>query len=86
MEKRSPPQGAGLDVILTGDLSLEYQQNISVRKIAIVSLSAHNWRIIRNHLATIVAAVAGAQPGTLARVDCGTFVRRSKKPKGPSPG
>jgi acetaldehyde dehydrogenase (acetylating) len=89
MEKRAllkAAEDAGFDVIVTGDLSLEYQQNISVRKIAVVSLSAHNWRIVKNHVAKIVAAVASAQPGTLTRVDCGTFVRRTKKPKGPLPG
>ena len=78
-------EDAGFEAIVTGDLSLEYQQNISVRKIAIVSLSAHNWRIIKNHVGRIASAVDDARPGSLTRVDCGTFVRRTKKTKAPLP-
>jgi hypothetical protein len=46
-------EDAGYEVLLTGDLSLEYQQNLTGRKIAIVSLSANSWRIIQNHIPAI---------------------------------
>jgi predicted nuclease of predicted toxin-antitoxin system len=36
-------QQAGFDVLVTGDLSLQFQQNLKTREIAIVSLSANNW-------------------------------------------
>jgi hypothetical protein len=75
----------GFDVLVTGDLSLERQQNLTDRKLAIVSLSAQNWRIIRSHVATILAAVDEVRPGSFVRVDCGPFSRRSN-PKGPSLG
>jgi putative NIF3 family GTP cyclohydrolase 1 type 2 len=66
---------AGFDVLVTGDLSLEYEQNLTARKIAIVSLSANSWRIIRNHLTAIVAAIESAVPGSFIRVECGRFSR-----------
>jgi hypothetical protein len=36
----------GFQVFVAGDLSLEFQQSMEGRKIALVSLSAHNWRVI----------------------------------------
>jgi hypothetical protein len=45
---------------------------------ALVSLSANAWRIIRQHVEKIAAAVDAATPGLLTRVECGTFER----PKG----
>jgi hypothetical protein len=64
-------EDAGFDVLLTGDLSIEYQQNISGRKIAIVSLSANNWRIVQNYISAIAGALQNAHSGSFSRVDCG---------------
>jgi len=72
-------EDAGYDVLLTGDLSIEHQQNIAGRKIAIVSLSANSWRIVRNHISAIAAAIAAAQSGSFSRVDCGKY-KASRKP------
>jgi hypothetical protein len=72
---------AGFDVLISGDLSLEYQQNISGRRIAVVSLSSHNWRVIRPHAARIAAAVDEVKPGAFTPVACGRF---SRKPTGPT--
>ena len=66
-------EAAGFEVLLTGDLSLEYQQNLTGRKIAIVSLSANSWRIVRHHLPTISEAIRASSPGTFVRVDCGRY-------------
>lgn len=76
-------EAAGYDVLRTGDLSLEYQQNIAGRKIAIVSLSANNWRIVQNHIPTIADAIGVAKPGSFSRVDCGKY-SVSKKPPDPT--
>jgi predicted nuclease of predicted toxin-antitoxin system len=75
-------EDAGYDVLLTGDLSLEYQQNMVGRKIAIISLSANSWRIVQNHIPAIALAIDTAQSGFFSRVDCGKYVA-SKKPGGP---
>ena len=68
-------EDAGFEVLVTGDKSLTYQQNLADRRIAIVTLSAHNWPIIRHHLAVIVAAVDSALPGSFVTVDCGDLLR-----------
>jgi len=70
----------GYDVLVTGDRTLQYEQNLSGRKIALVSLSAVSWPIIEPHVAKIAAAVDGATPRSFTRVDCGAFVSR----KGPA--
>jgi hypothetical protein len=73
-------ENAGFDVLVTGDRTLQYEQNMRDRKIALVSLSAVGWPVIERHVGKIVDAVNGANPGTIARVDCGTFTRRRPKP------
>ena len=72
-------EDAGFDVLITGDLSLEYEQNMAARKIAIVSLSANSWNIVKHHAAKIASAVGYAKPGSFVRVDCVIF-RRGRNP------
>jgi hypothetical protein len=50
------------------------------RMIAVVSLSAPHWRLIKDHVARIAIAVEMAVRGSFTRVDCGRFAR----PKRPS--
>jgi predicted nuclease of predicted toxin-antitoxin system len=65
----------GVEVLLTGDRSLVYQQSMSGRKIAIVTLSAQDFAILQPHLPKIQAAVDQAVPGSFQAVDCGAFQR-----------
>ncbi len=65
----------GFDVLVTGDRTLAYEQNLTGRRLAIIVLSAVEWRIIKDHVAEIVAAVDEAAPGTFQSVNCGTFGR-----------
>ncbi|MBV9506203.1 MAG: hypothetical protein JO323_14480 [Acidobacteriia bacterium] len=69
-------EAGGFEVLVTGDLSFSYQQNLAERRIAIVSLSAIAWPIIEPHVPRIVSAVDEAKPGGFLRVDCGVFSRR----------
>jgi hypothetical protein len=62
---------AGFEVLVTADLSLEYQQNMTGRKIAVVSLSANSWRILQRYIPQISLAIAASVPGAFVRVDCG---------------
>jgi hypothetical protein len=78
-------EDAGFDVLLTGDRTLEYEQNLRGRKIAIVALSANSWNIVKNHIPRIVAAVDAARTGAVLRVECGTYIRPKRAP-GPAPG
>jgi hypothetical protein len=75
----SAAQSAGFDVFITGDRTLEYEQNLKGRTIAVVSLSAAHWAIIQDHVGKIAVAVEMATPGSLTRVDCGRFARPKRK-------
>ena len=66
----SAAEAADFDVLLTGDLSMEYQQNLIGKKLAIVSLSDNRWQIVKQNLPAIREAIAKATPGVLTRVDC----------------
>jgi hypothetical protein len=70
----------GIDVLLTGDGTLSYEQNLTERRLAVVALSAIQLPIIKKHLPKIIAAIDDAAPGSFQAVDCGTFSR--KKPTG----
>jgi len=73
----------GFDVLVTGDRTLQHEQNLTNRRLALVSLSAVNWPILEPCLEQIVAAVDAAVPGSFAKVDCGTF-RRPRHPRSTS--
>jgi hypothetical protein len=70
----------GMEVLLTGDQTITYEQNPTGRRLAIVALSAIQLPIIKKHLSKIIAAIDTAAPGSFQAVDCGTFSR--KKPRG----
>jgi hypothetical protein len=66
----------GVEVLLTGDTTLGYEQNLTGCRLAIVALSAIELPIIKKHLPKIVAAINDAPPGSFQAVDCGTFNRK----------
>lgn len=68
----------GIEVLVTGDQTLTYEQNLVGRTIAVVVLSTVEWDILRVHLPLIVAALDNARlgPGTFQTVDCGAFTRK----------
>ena len=66
----------GIEVFVTGDRSLVYEQNLTGRRLAIVALSTNNWPIVKDHLPQILAAIDSAVPGSFQAVECGTFSRR----------
>jgi hypothetical protein len=66
----------GIDVLLTGDQTLVFEQNLSGRRLAIVALSAIQLPIIKERLPIIIAAIDRAMPGSFQAVNCGTFSKR----------
>lgn len=70
---------AGFDLLLTGDRSLYREQNLAGRRLAIVAMSSVEWRIVEQHLSTIVTAIDAAAPGSFQAVECGTFSRKPYK-------
>jgi hypothetical protein len=69
-------ENAGIEVLATGDQSLCDEQNLSRLRLAIVALSSLEWRILKNHLPQIVAAIDNALPGSFQAIECGTFSRK----------
>ena len=68
-------ESAAFDVLVTGDRTLHLEQNLSWRKLSIVSLSAISWPVIEPHMTRIVAAVDAVEIGAFVQVDCGVFRR-----------
>jgi hypothetical protein len=62
-------EAAGFDLLLTTDQNLRYQQNLSGRRIAIVVLMKSRWKLVRQQLPMIVAAVDASLPGGYVQVE-----------------
>jgi hypothetical protein len=69
-------EAGGIDVFVTGDRTLNYEQNLTGRRLAVVTLSAIQLPIIVRHLSKIIAAIHNSAPGSHQEVDCGVFRRR----------
>jgi hypothetical protein len=67
---------AGFEVLLSGDQTLKYEQNMSGRRIGVVSMSDNHWRIVKDYVLVIAEAIEQVQPGEVRPVYCGTFVPR----------
>jgi hypothetical protein len=59
---------AGFEVFVTADKNIQYQQDLSGRKIAVVVLSTPQWPLVRLHTGKIAAAVNAAAPGSYVEV------------------
>ena len=61
---------AGFELLLTTDRRIRYQQNLGVRRIALVVLTGTTrWSSVRQHTDRIAAAVASATPGSYSEVE-----------------
>jgi hypothetical protein len=62
-------EDAAIDVLLTTDQGIQYQQNLAGRNIAIVVLTGTTrWMRVRLHLDRIAVAVNAATPGSYTEV------------------
>lgn len=66
----------GIEVLVTGDQTLNQEQNLAERPLAVVALSAIQLPIIKRNLLRVLAAIDKAIPGSFQMVDCGTFSRK----------
>jgi len=62
-------EDAGFDVLVTPDKNIRYQQNLTVRTIALVVLGNSQWPILRLHAERAVATVYAARPGSYTEVE-----------------
>lgn len=59
----------GFEVLVTTDKNMQYQQNLSTRKIAVVVLGKGNWPLIEPHVQKVVAAINAAHTGSFVEVE-----------------
>jgi hypothetical protein len=63
-------ESASVDLLLTTDRRIRYQQNLAGRKVAVVVLAGTTkWSRVRLHLERIAASVNAAKPGSSTEVD-----------------
>jgi hypothetical protein len=55
---------AGIEVLITTDQNLRYQQNLTGRRLALVVLQSTSWPRIRTRVATIQAVLDTIVPGS----------------------
>lgn len=56
-------------MFVTADKNIRYQQNLTGRKIGIVTLGNAQWPVLRNYVERVVEAVDAAVPGSYAEVE-----------------
>ena len=61
-------EAQGFEVLVTTDMNLKYQQNLAVRKIAVVVLGTTSWPRIRAAAERVAAVVDRAVPGSYVEV------------------
>jgi hypothetical protein len=60
---------AGFELLITTDRRIRFQQNLRVRRIALVVLTGSTkWSRVRQHAERIAAAVASATPGSYCEI------------------
>ncbi|HWE53825.1 MAG TPA: hypothetical protein VG273_28805 [Bryobacteraceae bacterium] len=62
-------EAAGFELLLTTDKNMQYQQNITGRKIAFVVIGNQQWPTLRRYIGRVVAAVDAAVPGSFTEVE-----------------
>jgi rRNA-processing protein FCF1 len=72
----------GFDILITADQNLQYQQNMSARRIAIVVLDTNHWATISRDPARVVDAVNRCTVGSFIEVG---FDRPPPREKGRGP-
>jgi len=68
-ELLSAAEAAGFDVLITTDKNMQYQQNLTGRKIATILLRKQQWPDLKAHVELIVAAVNAVTAGTYTEVE-----------------
>ena len=54
----------GFDLMITADQNIQYQQNLTGRRVALVVLSTNTWPTIRANVEMVRKAVGDAQAGS----------------------
>jgi hypothetical protein len=68
-ELMAQAEAAGLELLLTTDKNMRYQQNPAGRRIAFVVIGNQQWPTLRGYLDRVVVVVNAARPGSFSEVD-----------------
>ena len=60
---------ASFDAFITIDQSLQYQQNLTGRRVAILTLWTTSWPKLQRHLPEIVVAIGKLKPGDFVELN-----------------
>jgi hypothetical protein len=60
---------AGFEIFVTADKNIQYQQNFTGRKIAIIVLGNAQWPVLRGYVDRVIAAVDATLPGSFTEVE-----------------
>ena len=60
---------AGFELYITTDQNLQYQQNLTGRRLAIAVLWTTSWPLIRPHAAAVASIVLTLQPGEFRKLE-----------------
>lgn len=71
-------ENAGFELMITGDKNLAYQQNLKNRKIALIILGTTHRYTLEANMATVLAAVSRAKPGSFEQLPTPPYVPRPK--------
>ena len=70
-------ESSGIDIFLTSDQNISYQQDLTGRKLALVVMGSNIWPLVRSHASDIAAAVEKARPGSRQFIEM--FAKKSQK-------
>jgi hypothetical protein len=59
---------SGFELLLTTDSNLQYQQNLSTRRISLVILLNTDWRIVEKQVQVVVQAIDRATPSSYEEI------------------
>lgn len=62
-------ESAGVDMLITTDKNMQYQQNLAGRRIAVLILGRQQWPELRLHVQLVVDAVLSAKAGSFTAVE-----------------
>ncbi len=62
-------EDAEFDMMFTCDQNIQYQQNLTGRRLALVVLGSNIWPIVRNHGTLLTAAADAATPGSYSFIE-----------------
>ena len=71
-------EASGLDVMVTADQNIRYQQNLTGRKLSLVVLGSNIWPVVRDHGASISEKVDVSTPGSCQFIEMPLPPRRPR--------